>query len=64
MGWLLIGAGLVALVAAVRIPPGGTRGIAQGAAVLIAAIGAILLMRRPGAGLQLPGYGQRQWRQP
>jgi hypothetical protein len=63
-GWLLIGAGLAVLVLATRIAGRGARGIVQGAAMLLAAIGGILLLRRPGSALHLPGYGPRQWKQP
>jgi hypothetical protein len=64
LGWALIAVGLVGLVLAVRIGGKGARGIAQGASVLVAAIGALLLMRRPQSSVHLPGYGPRQWRQP
>ncbi|WP_270938060.1 hypothetical protein [Falsiroseomonas oryzae] len=63
MGWLLIGAGLVVLVLAVRIGGRRARGVTQGVAALVAAAGALHLLRRPGT-TQLPGYGPRQWRQP
>lgn len=64
MGWALIVAGLAVFVLAVRIGPRTARGTTQGLGVLAAAIGGILLLRRPGSSLQLPGYGPRQWRQP
>ncbi|MGG5818124.1 hypothetical protein [Falsiroseomonas sp. HW251] len=64
LGWVLIAAGLSGLVLAMRIGSRGARGITQGAAVLLAAIGGLVLMRRPQSGVQLPGYGPRQWRQP
>lgn len=60
----LLGAGLALFVAAVRIANGRTRGLTQGVGVLAAAIGGLLLLRRPGSSLHLPGYGPRQWRQP
>jgi len=63
-GWLLIVAGLAVFVLAVRVDSRRARGATQGAGVLAVAIGAILLLRRPGSSLQLPGYGPRQWRQP
>jgi len=62
--WALIAAGLLVLVMAVRIRARGARGLTQGAAVLVAAIGGLLLLRRPRSGVQIPGYGPRQWRQP
>ncbi len=64
LGWVLIAGGLTALVLAVRIGSRGARGITQGAAMLVAAIGGLMLFRQPRSGVQLPGYGQRQWRQP
>lgn len=64
LGWALLLIGLLAFALAVRIRPGGARGLTQGAAVLVAAVGGILLLRRPGSSLHLPGYGPRQWRQP
>jgi hypothetical protein len=64
MGWVLLALGLAILVVAVRIGPRGARGVVQGVAVLLAAVGGLLLLRRPGASLNLPGYGPRQWRQP
>jgi hypothetical protein len=63
-GWALIVAGLAVFVLAVRIGGRTARGATQGAGVLVAAVGAILLLRRPGSSLHLPGYGPRQWRQP
>jgi hypothetical protein len=64
LGWVLVAVGLAGLVLAVRIGGKGARGITQGAAVLVAAIGALLLLRRSRSGLHLPGYGPRQWKQP
>jgi hypothetical protein len=64
MGWVVLVAGLLALVLAVRIGSRSARGATQGLAVLVVAIGSILLLRRPGSSLRLPGYGPRQWRQP
>jgi hypothetical protein len=62
--WALILAGLAVLVLAVRIAARGRRGLTQGFGVLLAAVGGILLLRRPNSRLHLPGYGPRQWRQP
>ena len=62
--WVLIAGGLVVLVLAVRIGSRGARGLTQGAAMLAAATGGLLLLRRSQSGVQLPGYGPRQWRQP
>jgi uncharacterized membrane protein HdeD (DUF308 family) len=64
LGWVLVAAGLAGLVLAVRIGARGARGITQGASVLVAAIGALLLLRRPQSSVHLPGYGPRQWKQP
>lgn len=64
MGWALLGAGLGLLVLAVRIAPPGRRRLAQGLAVLVAAIGGLLLLHRPGGGFNLPGHGPRRWHQP
>jgi hypothetical protein len=64
MGWGLLILGLAIVVAAVRIGAARPRGATQGVGVLVAAVGGILLLRRPGSGMQLPGYGPRQWRQP
>lgn len=64
MGWAVLAFGLLALAFAVRIRRRGTRAATQGVAVLTAAIGGILLLRRPGSSIHLPGYGPRQWRQP
>lgn len=64
LGWVLIAAGLSVLVLAVRIGSRRARGITQGAAMLLAAIGGLILLRRPQSGVHLPGYGPRQWRQP
>jgi hypothetical protein len=63
LAWTLIVVGLLGLVMAVRIHGRNARGITQGTAVLVAAIGGLLLLRRP-HGLRLPGYGPREWRQP
>ncbi len=64
LGWALLAGGLAVFVAAVRIANGRTRGLTQGVGVLAAALGGLLLLRRPGSGLHLPGHGPRQWRQP
>jgi len=64
MGWMLATLGLAALVAAARIGPAGPRRVTQGFAVLLVAIGGLLLLRRPGVGFNLPGYGPRRWHQP
>ena len=64
LGWLLLVGGLGIFVVAVRIGHRRTRGLTQGFGVLAAAIGGLLLLRRPGSSLQLPGFGPRQWRQP
>ena len=64
LAWALLAGGLALFVAAVRIGNRRTRGLTQGLGVLAAAIGGLLLLRRPGSSLHLPGYGPRQWRQP
>lgn len=62
--WALLVGGLAVLVLAARVGGRGARGITQAFAMLAAALGALLLLRRPGAGLHLPGYGPRRWHQP
>ena len=64
LGWLLLVGGLATFVVAVRIGQRRARGLTQGFGVLAAAIGGLLLLRRPGSSLHLPGYGPRAWRQP
>ncbi len=64
MGWALVVAGCILLVLAVRIAPAGRRGMTQGIAMLVVAIGGLMLLRRPGGGLNLPGHGPRRWHQP
>lgn len=64
LAWLLLIGGLGIFVVAVRIANRRSRGLTQGVGVLAAAIGGLLLLRRPRSGLHLPGYGPRQWRQP
>jgi hypothetical protein len=64
LGWALLLAGLGVFVVAVRIANRRARGLTQGVGVLAAAIGGLLLLRRPRAALHLPGYRPRQWRQP
>jgi uncharacterized membrane protein HdeD (DUF308 family) len=64
LGAALLLAGLVGLILAVRIGGRAGRGLIQGIAMLVAALGALLLLRRPGSGLNLPGHGPRRWHQP
>lgn len=64
LGGALLAAGLATLILAARIGGRGARGIAQGIAMLVAALGALMLLRRPGSGLNLPGHGPRRWHQP
>jgi hypothetical protein len=64
MGWLLLIAALGAALLAGRLRERSLRGPAQGAAVLVALAGTLLLLRRPGSAWHLPGHGPRQWRQP
>jgi hypothetical protein len=64
IGWLLLGAALAGVVLSLRLRERWLRGPAQGAAVLVAVLGLILLLRRPGSAFHLPGYGPRRWHQP
>ncbi len=64
LAWLLLLLGVAVLAGAARIGPRGARGLAQGGGVLALALGVILLLRRPGSALHLPGYGPRRWHQP
>jgi uncharacterized membrane protein YfcA len=64
VGWALLLAGLGVFVAAVRIANGPARGLTQGVGVLMAAIGGLMLLRRPRTALHLPGYRPRPWWQP
>jgi len=64
LGWLLLLGGLATFVVAVRIGQRRARGLTQCFGVLAAAIGGLLLLRRPVSSLHLPGYGPRVWRQP
>jgi hypothetical protein len=64
VGWALLLAGLALLLLAARIAPRGRRGATQGFAVILAAIGGLMLLRRPGSGFTLPGHGPRRWHQP
>ncbi|HEV7263695.1 MAG TPA: hypothetical protein VGN83_02075 [Falsiroseomonas sp.] len=63
LGWVLLAAGLLLLLLAHRIGGRAARGLTQGAAVLLAVLGALLLLRRPGSAL-LPGHGPRRWHKP
>ncbi|PWS37495.1 hypothetical protein DFH01_11745 [Falsiroseomonas bella] len=63
-GVALLLAGLATLVFAARIGGRAARGATQGVAVLVVVIGVLLLLRRPGSGLHLPGHGPRRWHQP
>ena len=63
-GWALLASGILLLLVTARIGRHGARGLAQGAAVLIAALGVLLLLRRPGSVMALPGFGPRRWHQP
>jgi hypothetical protein len=65
MGWVLMAVGLVSVV---FLPPRvqdaiGRRAV-QGAAVLVAAAGLILVLRRTGGALSWPGYRPRPWSNP
>ena len=63
-GWALLASGILLLLVTARIGRHGARGLAQGAAVLTAALGVLLLLRRPGSVMALPGFGPRRWHQP
>lgn len=65
----MIGLPLIALALLIawrgrRLGDPWLRAGSQGAAVLGAAAGTILLLRRPGSAWPLPGYRQRRWYQP
>ncbi len=64
LGWVLVALGLGGLVLAVRIGRRGARGLAPGAAMLVAAGGGLQLLRASNSAVHLPGHGPRQWRQP
>ncbi len=64
LGWGLLLGGLALLVLAVRIEPAGRRRVTQGFAVLLAAIGGLMLLRLRVGGFTLPGHGPRRWHQP
>jgi len=64
VGWALVVAGCILLVLAVRIAPAARRGMTQGIAMLVVAIGGLMLLRRPGGGFNLPGHGPRRWHEP
>jgi uncharacterized membrane protein HdeD (DUF308 family) len=64
VGLALLLAGLATLILAVRIGGRAARGATQGIAVLAVVVGVLLLLRRPGSGLHLPGHGPRRWHQP
>jgi hypothetical protein len=64
IGFVLLGLAILLAWRGRRLEESWLRAAAQGSAVLGAALGIILLLRRPGSAWQLPGYGQRRWHQP
>lgn len=62
--WLAFVAALLLLALATRLRDAGLRRAGQGAAVLLALAGTILLARRPGTALPLPGSRPRPWYAP
>lgn len=65
IGWALMAVALAAVVVlAPRVQDAIGRRAVQGAAVLLAAAGLILLMRRTGGALSWPGYRPRPWSNP
>lgn len=64
MGWALLGLGALVLLVSARLREGTPRRGGQGLAVLLACAGLLLIVRRPGSALQLPGHGPRRWHNP
>jgi hypothetical protein len=64
MGWAVLGAAAAILLLSARLGARGARRAGQGAAVLAAFAGLLLLLRRPGSALHLPGHGPRRWHNP
>ena len=65
----MVGLALIALAGLLawrgrRMAEPWQRAAAQGAAVIGAVVGIILVLRRPGSAWQWPGYRPRQWYQP
>ena len=64
MGWAALGLAVAILLLAGRLRDRGARLAGQGVAVLAAFAGLLLILRRPGSALQLPGHGPRRWYNP
>jgi hypothetical protein len=64
MGWAALGLAVAILLLSARSGSRGTRLAGQGAAVLAAFAGLLLILRRPGSALHLPGHGPRRWHNP
>ncbi|MGK7870121.1 hypothetical protein [Falsiroseomonas sp. E2-1-a20] len=62
--WFFFAAALVLLALSTRLRDRGWRRAGQGAAVLLALAGTLLLTRRPGTAFPLPGSRPRPWYQP
>ncbi|MGG5890724.1 hypothetical protein ACLF3G_26875 [Falsiroseomonas sp. HC035] len=62
--WAIFAAALLLLAASTRLRDRGWRRAGQGAAVLLALAGTLLLARRPGTAFPLPGSRPRPWYQP
>jgi hypothetical protein len=64
MGLAVLGVGVLLLLLSLRLRGRTPRLAGQGAAVLIAFAGLLLVLRGPGSALQLPGHGPRRWHSP
>ncbi|WP_439595696.1 hypothetical protein [Falsiroseomonas sp.] len=62
--WLVFAAALLLLGLAVRLRDRALRRAGQGLAVLMALTATLLLARRPGTALPLPGSRPRPWYSP
>ncbi|MGK7863382.1 hypothetical protein [Falsiroseomonas sp. E2-1-a4] len=62
--WLAFAAALLLLALTMRLRDRTLRRAGQGLAVLLALVATILLARRPGSALPLPGSRPRPWYSP
>jgi NhaP-type Na+/H+ or K+/H+ antiporter len=62
--WLLFPIAFLLLAASARLRDRSWRRVGQGASVLLALAGVLLLARRPGTAFPLPGSRPRPWYQP